>query len=90
MALQLTSGAAAGAVATQLNQTVNNLATRAAGLIANGQAAITQGPQPLPAFTAAEFQAAMGTQQLASVQLAIAALNATDTTKLANALAALS
>ncbi|XHR29905.1 MAG: hypothetical protein ACFUZC_04990 [Chthoniobacteraceae bacterium] len=90
MSITNTSANQAGAYATgivsQLNQ-VTTFVSSANNKVTNGVAAVTT--SGIPAVTADEIRAALGTTSTAKIKLLGAALSASDDTKLAAALTAL-
>jgi hypothetical protein len=80
------AGAYATSIISQLNQ-VTSFASSANGKVTNGVSAVTS--TGVPAVTAAELVAALGTTTTAKLKLLAAALASTDDTKLGAALTAL-
>ena len=85
MPITLTASSRAAQAAQQLANQANQLATNASSGFTNGVAASGANPS----CTGADIQAALGPNSTAQLKLLIATVAATDTTKLANALAAL-
>jgi hypothetical protein len=71
MALQLTESLAANQAATQVINQLNAIATQVGGALASGIPARGN----VPAISAADLQAALGSVNLAKVQAVIAALS---------------